>query len=387
MDDTLDLVFSASGPEVIFENFGDEMVIANLEFGFFYSLDGSGADIWNALVAGHTGRQFVVASKADSDGASGGRALHRASCRTKVSWCDGPSRQARPHCRRCVRAAVDTEIRRSAGSSAGRPHPRSLARRLALRPSCGRVAPRDMIEAKRGGALWKQRLRIRRCGGHRPFAASRMVEVGPLTIAISLCRPRPRRPVRRRLLSGAPASRASWSLFVLAAAERAASPARFQRQRAGNAPRRERRPLSSWMGRHSPTLYIVDRPSRRAVCWVSEKAAVKAWERSRLPPCAAGDVRRFALARRSRRCARSRRPGDPACAAPAAPARRRSVLRVSAPAGGLSETIMCLSTPANRRPRSRRCSRPRGFATTWLRAFQPRGSVHRHFERLRGTAP
>ena len=70
MDDTLDLAFSASGPEVIFENFGDEMVIANLESGFFYSLDGSGAEIWNALVAGHTGRQFVVASNADTDGAS-----------------------------------------------------------------------------------------------------------------------------------------------------------------------------------------------------------------------------------------------------------------------------------------------------------------------------
>jgi hypothetical protein len=70
MSDTLDLVFSASGPEVIFENFGDEMVIANLESGFFYSVDGSGADIWNALVAGHTGRQFVAASGADIEGAS-----------------------------------------------------------------------------------------------------------------------------------------------------------------------------------------------------------------------------------------------------------------------------------------------------------------------------
>jgi hypothetical protein len=68
MDDTLDLAFSASGPEVIFENFGDEMVIANLESGFFYSLDGSGADIWNALVAGRTGRQFAAASKADIGG-------------------------------------------------------------------------------------------------------------------------------------------------------------------------------------------------------------------------------------------------------------------------------------------------------------------------------
>ncbi len=70
MSDTLDLVFSASSPEVIFENFGDEMVVVNLASGFFYSLDGSGADIWNALVAGHTGRQFIAASRADADGAA-----------------------------------------------------------------------------------------------------------------------------------------------------------------------------------------------------------------------------------------------------------------------------------------------------------------------------
>jgi hypothetical protein len=70
MNDTLDLVFSASGPEVIFENFGDEMVVANLESGFFYSLDGSGADIWNSLVSGHTGRQYAAASQADIEGAA-----------------------------------------------------------------------------------------------------------------------------------------------------------------------------------------------------------------------------------------------------------------------------------------------------------------------------
>jgi hypothetical protein len=71
MSELIDLVFSASGPEVIFENFGDEMVVANLiASGFFYSLDGSGADIWNALIAGHTGRQFIAASRADADGAA-----------------------------------------------------------------------------------------------------------------------------------------------------------------------------------------------------------------------------------------------------------------------------------------------------------------------------
>jgi hypothetical protein len=68
MSDTLDLVFSASGPEVIFENFGDETVVANLESGFFYGLDGSGADIWNSLVSGHTGRQYAAASQADIEG-------------------------------------------------------------------------------------------------------------------------------------------------------------------------------------------------------------------------------------------------------------------------------------------------------------------------------
>jgi hypothetical protein len=44
------------------------MVIANLETGLFYSLDGSGPEIWNALIAGHTGRQFATASQDDIDG-------------------------------------------------------------------------------------------------------------------------------------------------------------------------------------------------------------------------------------------------------------------------------------------------------------------------------
>jgi hypothetical protein len=74
MADILDRVFVASGPEVIFENFGDEMVIANLESGYFYSIEGSGADIWTALVAGCTGRQFAAASKA---GESGGAEIER----------------------------------------------------------------------------------------------------------------------------------------------------------------------------------------------------------------------------------------------------------------------------------------------------------------------
>jgi hypothetical protein len=35
------------------------------------------------------------------------------------------------------------------------------------------------------------------------------------------------------------------------------------------------------MGRHSPSLYVVDCPSRRAICWIVESKAVTAWERSR----------------------------------------------------------------------------------------------------------
>jgi hypothetical protein len=46
------------------------MVIANRESGLFYSLDGPGPEIWNALIAGHTGRQFAPASQADIDGAA-----------------------------------------------------------------------------------------------------------------------------------------------------------------------------------------------------------------------------------------------------------------------------------------------------------------------------
>src|SRR5277367_3319272 len=133
MSDTLDLVFSASGPEVIFENFGDEMVVANLASGFFYSLDGSGADIWNALVAGHSGRQFIAASRADADGAAA-VARFIAELRNEGLLAEG-ARPAKPGA-----ISVDTEIRRSAGSSAGRSHPRSLARRLALPPGSGRAA-------------------------------------------------------------------------------------------------------------------------------------------------------------------------------------------------------------------------------------------------------
>lgn len=70
MADILDRIFVASGPQVIFEKFGDEMVIANLDSGYFYSVEGSGGDIWSALVAGCTGREFAAAAKADGDGAA-----------------------------------------------------------------------------------------------------------------------------------------------------------------------------------------------------------------------------------------------------------------------------------------------------------------------------
>ena len=111
MSDTLDLVFSASGPEIIFENFGDEMVIANLESGFFYSIEGSGADIWNALVAGHTGRQFAAASGADVEGAAEiARFIAELQERGPLGG-DGQSRQPGPRLRRWVRAPVDAEIR------------------------------------------------------------------------------------------------------------------------------------------------------------------------------------------------------------------------------------------------------------------------------------
>jgi hypothetical protein len=140
-----------------------------------------------------------------------------------------------------------------------------------------------MIEAKRGGAIVEAAASdFVRAAADRPFAASRLVEAGPLTIAIHFA-DRDLEALFANAFYPAPAAcRASWSLFVLVAAEGEPAPLPGF---SANEP--EMRLVESaeryclWMGRHSPSLYVVDRPSRRAVCWVAEKSAIKAWERSR----------------------------------------------------------------------------------------------------------
>ncbi len=140
-----------------------------------------------------------------------------------------------------------------------------------------------MIAAKRGGAIGKSATSdFAHATAEQGFPTSRTVEVGPLTIAIHFA-DRELEALFANAFYPAPATRrASWSLFVRAAAE--SEPLPLPGFSANEAEMRlvesaERYCL--WMGRHSPSLYIVDRPSRRAVCWVAQKSAVRAWERSR----------------------------------------------------------------------------------------------------------
>jgi hypothetical protein len=140
-----------------------------------------------------------------------------------------------------------------------------------------------MIEAKRGGAIVEAAAsNFVSATADRPFAASRMVEAGPLTIAIHFA-DHDLEALFADAFYPAPASQsASWSLFVLSAAEGEPLPLP-----GFSADEPEMRLVESaeryclWMGRHSPSLYVADRPSRRAVCWVAGTGAIKAWERSR----------------------------------------------------------------------------------------------------------
>ncbi|MBB6309811.1 PqqD family protein [Xanthobacter tagetidis] len=62
----LDRVFRPAGPGIIFKDFGDEMVVANLDTGLFYSLGGSAPVLWEKLSAGHSGRQIAAAFSGDA---------------------------------------------------------------------------------------------------------------------------------------------------------------------------------------------------------------------------------------------------------------------------------------------------------------------------------
>lgn len=116
----------------------------------------------------------------------------------------------------------------------------------------------------------------------RRFRASRVVEVGPLTLAIHFADHELEAMFAGAFYPAAPARGASWSLFVLAAAE--GEPLALPGFSAHEPEMRLEEGADHyclWMGRHSPCLYLVDRPSRRAICWIAEKSAIKAWERSR----------------------------------------------------------------------------------------------------------
>jgi hypothetical protein len=140
-----------------------------------------------------------------------------------------------------------------------------------------------MIEAKRGGAIAEAAASdFVRATADRSFAASRIVEVGPLTIAIHFA-DHGLEALFADAFYPAPAARgACWSLFVLTAGESEPLPLPgFSAEETDMRLVESAERYCLWMGRHSPSLYVVDRPSRRAVCWVTEKSAVKAWERSR----------------------------------------------------------------------------------------------------------
>jgi hypothetical protein len=55
-----DHCFECNAPDVVFENFGDEAVILNLQSGNYYSLDGVGMLYWHYLVQGVPHRQIAA---------------------------------------------------------------------------------------------------------------------------------------------------------------------------------------------------------------------------------------------------------------------------------------------------------------------------------------
>jgi hypothetical protein len=50
---TQNLLYQISQPEVVFENFGDEIVIINLDNGNYYSIDNVAANIWEFIERGY----------------------------------------------------------------------------------------------------------------------------------------------------------------------------------------------------------------------------------------------------------------------------------------------------------------------------------------------
>ena len=55
------LYYSTAIPMLVGRQFGDEVVVANYETGFYYSLTGTGADIWLGLGFGHSVDEVIAA--------------------------------------------------------------------------------------------------------------------------------------------------------------------------------------------------------------------------------------------------------------------------------------------------------------------------------------
>jgi hypothetical protein len=51
--------YQINAPDVISEKFDDDFIILNLEDGCYFSLEGAGSSVWNALIAGATPGSIV----------------------------------------------------------------------------------------------------------------------------------------------------------------------------------------------------------------------------------------------------------------------------------------------------------------------------------------
>ncbi|MCX7429148.1 MAG: PqqD family protein [Planctomycetia bacterium] len=54
-----DIHYQINSPNVISEKFDDDFVILNLEDGCYFSLEGAGSSVWNALIAGETPESII----------------------------------------------------------------------------------------------------------------------------------------------------------------------------------------------------------------------------------------------------------------------------------------------------------------------------------------
>lgn len=63
-----DKFYVPNEPDILFENFNDEVVLINLKSGFYYSINESGMHIWDMLINKHSTRQINVAFRKANPG-------------------------------------------------------------------------------------------------------------------------------------------------------------------------------------------------------------------------------------------------------------------------------------------------------------------------------